>query len=737
MFRQRDRQLKPRVHNAVDPTRLRYTFGEGVGVKAQKTRWELTIRRGGYRLSGPAYDRFTHEVPTFENEAERTLFLRFLDNHKNPQVTGPSGDPDFKQSVSTFTTWTQLEKIVFPVLRELGSPVIAGAPSLAASVNIDAALKAHVESRLNLSIHKNRDADATMRTFHYLFYHMKCGIFVAIRNGKLAIFCPFANSNFKNTWGEKMNIDAALENELIRKHTADEMKRLKDLNNEGFPYLPKNQWWANGGIIDNVQQKGEWGDHYLMELHHLISECCRDGDLPDCDFFLNKRDYPQFLVKNGAARGGDGGPLVEPYGFLFDKDVRQANQVTALEQYGASKYKYDAKQDTFAPILSFYSNPRFADIMMPNVEDYVAGLNKTFITFGSRPQPEIKAKPQVVELRHRVHHKACFRGSATGAGITAQTNQRLHLATLGAMEEAMEPDVDLRLLDVKIVGANIRHKKMPALSLRFLNLASEEFLRMQKPEGDPIWTVISPQGEPPNLSDERRINAWNGWYFRSLFFSQTENKSIVLNTQRVPMDQQALFRYNIYVEGHCAANRFGQLMAMGAIILRVESTCVADKLWFFDLLEKDVHYVSIKSDLSNLFTTIKQLNSDDNKCQALITAARSFYEKHLTSEKLVGYMKFVIKSIGAGGANTEIVEEEEEEGQDEDADRAVGQKDKRKRSGDAPPANRPRTSAAEELPSAQNMVIERREFGAGDNNVTVDKELLDKLSATALKCLKK
>lgn len=48
----------------------------------------------------------------------------------------------------------------------------------------------------------------------------------------------------------------------------------------------------------------------------MLGEACRLRKLPDCEFFLNKRDYPQLKVN--VRRGVP----VEPYGFIFDKGER-------------------------------------------------------------------------------------------------------------------------------------------------------------------------------------------------------------------------------------------------------------------------------------------------------------------------------------------------------------------------------------------------------------------------------
>lgn len=44
----------------------------------------------------------------------------------------------------------------------------------------------------------------------------------------------------------------------------------------------------------------------------MIGEACRTRQLPDCEFFLNKRDYPQLKINIE-----NGGVPVEPYGFIM------------------------------------------------------------------------------------------------------------------------------------------------------------------------------------------------------------------------------------------------------------------------------------------------------------------------------------------------------------------------------------------------------------------------------------
>jgi hypothetical protein len=35
-----------------------------------------------------------------------------------------------------------------------------------------------------------------------------------------------------------------------------------------------------------------WGDQLLVPLRDMLHALCAARDVPDCEFFVNKRDYP-------------------------------------------------------------------------------------------------------------------------------------------------------------------------------------------------------------------------------------------------------------------------------------------------------------------------------------------------------------------------------------------------------------------------------------------------------------
>lgn len=48
----------------------------------------------------------------------------------------------------------------------------------------------------------------------------------------------------------------------------------------------------------------------------MLEQACSARNVADCEFFINKRDYPQLKFNPDSLKP------VEPYGFIYDKDDR-------------------------------------------------------------------------------------------------------------------------------------------------------------------------------------------------------------------------------------------------------------------------------------------------------------------------------------------------------------------------------------------------------------------------------
>ena len=88
----------------------------------------------------------------------------------------------------------------------------------------------------------------------------------------------------------------------------------------------------------------------------MLVSACKERDIPDMEFFLNKRDHPQ-LKRD----------LTEPYDFIFLNDKK--DQPAPLTR---------AKFKTYAPIFSYYVGEKFADFAIPLSDDWASATGLVF-----------------------------------------------------------------------------------------------------------------------------------------------------------------------------------------------------------------------------------------------------------------------------------------------------------------------------------------------------------------------
>lgn len=557
-----------------------------------------------------ATSKFPNGVPRFETRDECLQFMREYNLYhggSNPEF------PHLRHIFTTLITWDQVERILVPAMEQARKepsfakkiPQSYGVQPDDSSKNIyeQSAAKAVVDAinfRLDQPFHKCTTPVSVMNTMKYLFFHMKCGIYVMIRNGKLRIFCPFTNSDYRNSWSNALTIegDGSLNTYYSRK---------AGLYREENIEADMSKWWANGNIICNEISKDQdmsklqhWGDQFLSPLRDALAEACNQRTIPDCEFFLNKRDYPQLKVNV------ERGIPVEPYGFIFDKDDRDPAQDVDL----VPEHRFR----TYAPIVSFYAaaEDRFTDIPWPSSEDWEGACGlvfpQTFISFekDSEGMPVFgNPRDLFTDANFRKFERgwdegrvatAFFRGTATGGGTTIDNNQRLKVAYLSHIwKDDPEKGGDEPFLDGAIVGWNLRDKKVAERPMTFL---------------------------------------------RSKEFGFTAGKH-----HFTPIYEQSKYKYLVYVDGHCAACRYGFMMRLGSVILKVAPRQVADRMWYFPLLQPWVDHVPVKEDLSDLEEKIRWCRQNDDKCREIAANCLKFYEKYVARNALLDYVEMVTKHI--------------------------------------------------------------------------------------------
>jgi len=272
--------------------------------------------------------------------------------------------------------------------------------------------------------YKNISRAQVEDTFNYIFHKFKKGIFIKIKDGQLQSFIPFSKATFINEWSGLIKIDPKFQNmeNFFKVHNDLSNK----LNNTNYKFNPNrvnfdpSYWYANNCILRYENPINE-GETNYAQLKSMFLELCAERDLPDIEFFVNRRDFP-ILTRNGT----------EPYDNIYGENV-------PLKSY---------KFDKYTPILSMCSSDRFADVAIPTHEDWARIKSDEGIYF------PLKCRNYTFKFNHKWDTKknvAIFRGSNTGCGYNDQNNTRLKLARLGRLH----PD----LLDVGITNWNLRIRK--------------------------------------------------------------------------------------------------------------------------------------------------------------------------------------------------------------------------------------------------------------------------------------
>jgi hypothetical protein len=406
--------------------------------------------------------------------------------------------------------------------------------------------------------HKNRSLDsrAVANTFKYIFYKFKKGIFIRIADNKLQTFLPFENAHYKNEFGHILKVDpkyGSVQDFL------DHVSKLLGYRSNTQNIKPFDEWVANNSLVRyEVEQDSTVAaasGNNKVTLLDMFRTLCDERDVPDIEFFINRRDYPQMKVDD-----------TEPYHHIWGTK----HQPLVSHQY----HKY-------APILSGSSTKMHADIPFPTYEDWArATYQKTGLVFPNacREYPDIKPTPWAKKIE-----QAVFRGTSTGSGVTADTNQRLKALEIATKHKG--------LLDVGITKWNLRPRKL---------------------EGSPYLQTI-----------------------------ERENYS---KANRLTLQEQSRYKYILTLEGHVAAYRLSYELSSGSVVLLAESQW---QMWYYPFLKAYEHYVPVKEDLSDLLYQIEWCKANDAKCEQIAKNARAFYDKYLGTRGILDFLQKELWELSA------------------------------------------------------------------------------------------
>ena len=402
------------------------------------------------------------------------------------------------------------------------------------------------------------DSETTKRTLRYFFESLAIGIYVQIENNKIQTFMHLTNIKFENDWDIKLD---------VKKYKERKQKQTKRYF-EKFDYNTKT-WTANNCLLGSTLPH-TYSERRMHHYYDMLTELLKVHKIPDCEFMMNRRDFPT-VHQDGS----------HPY--------------TSVVNH--TEYKFDRP---ILPVFSICSTPEYADIAIPNEDDWEqirAKDNKGVLLPDCR---ELYKKTFESVPWEKKKDIAVWRGKASGCGITLDTNQRLKLYYLSTQM----PDI----LNAGITGWNQR-EKMQDGQVKYLDL-----------ESLPI--------------------------------------EIRKRKERMEYQEQLEYKYHINVDGHVAACRLGFLLSQDCVVLHVESM-KGYTLWFQHLLEPNKHYIPVKADLSNLKEQILWCRQNDDKCQQISKNATKFHEKYLQKEATLIFLhnaitKNVITNQAIAGKSNKI-----------------------------------------------------------------------------------
>jgi Glycosyl transferase family 90 len=257
--------------------------------------------------------------------------------------------------------------------------------------------------------HKYKGTPQSMRnTFSHLYGKYKKAIYCQVMDASLSVYLPFSQYNYRNEWSHLLQYD--------------ETPLRKSATLVGYKFDPHRvnepqRWYANNAVFRYEYPPASSKTTYGIGVSDMFRDLCvAYPDVPNVQFFINKRDSP--LMRRDEC---------EPFDAIYGPKVPLVS------------HKYDA----YIPVLSMCGNDEFADILIPTWDDW----SRVNLPEGMRHGLDL------VPWDTRIP-TAVFRGSSTGAGVTPATNVRLHLVALS--DEQPMIDGEPPLLDAGITKWNCR-----------------------------------------------------------------------------------------------------------------------------------------------------------------------------------------------------------------------------------------------------------------------------------------
>ena len=142
---------------------------------------------------------------------------------------------------------------------------------------------------------------------------------------------------------------------------------------------------------------------------------------------------------------------------------------------------------------------------------------------------------------------------------------------------------------------------------------------------------------------DARITAWNNHENTLRTAGMTAEELENFKGDRMGEEEQAKFKYIVNVQNNGFADRLWRILALKVVVLQEMH---AFREFFYDMLIPWVHYVPIKTDLSDLCEKIQWAKDNDDKARIIAENAHEFVRNQLSLDNINLYVATLIHRIG-------------------------------------------------------------------------------------------
>lgn len=277
-----------------------------------------------------------------------------------------------------------------------------------------------------IDIYRDLSCEDVIHTFEYIFHKYKKGIFFKIVENELRVFLPFSKIEYTNEWSDKIRVDLQKYKNVYHLFEVASAR-------SGFAFDPnrihymKDHWYANNGLLRYEFPISE-NDSGVCALRDMLMTLCRERQVPDGEYFLNKRDFP-----------------------ILKKDRTEAYECIYGNKMPLQSHCYEK----YCPILSMTTTDEHADIAIPTWDDWGRAVyeeshhvfGKDFLQYPDPYRSDYQSKKDT----------AVFRGASTGLGTSIRNNPRLYFTFL-SQQQRCDEDGSL-FLDCAITKWNCRPRR--------------------------------------------------------------------------------------------------------------------------------------------------------------------------------------------------------------------------------------------------------------------------------------